>query len=721
MGQEIPEKEGETLLHYRLRARLGEGGMGVVYLAEDTRLGRTVALKVLREEYAADDEWNRRFQREARAVSAVNHPGVATLFDIYQDGARLFYTMEYVEGKNLRQVLEGGPLPVQHLLYGSQQVAEALAEAHRKGIVHRDLKPENVVESDSGYYKILDFGLARFLPETIARLGEDGSQLETITRDTTQAGKLVGTVSYMSPEQAQGKPVDARSDIFAFGSLVYELATGEAPFRRYNAIATFHAIVHEEPKPLRQVRPEIPEALEWIVNRCLAKDPRRRYQTASDLAEDLRALCEGRESGVRRIYRVRPETTLRRAGWRPWAIGAGLAAATMIALAAVMNLTAPPTVVLQPEQAGRPAPVLPASSGESQNTIVVSAFANNTGDPANDWLSQGVPEMLTTELAGGGDLKVISTQRLTDLVAMAERDAPAGIDAATTTEVARWAGAGIVIGGSIYKSGDSYRIDAQASDTRTGRVLAAAKAEGTDIFQMVDLLTADLRSGLNIGGEEEIPIEVVTTSSPEAFRHYTEGMNLYKDLHFEKAADAFLQSVEADPLFALAGMRLGMSLYLGGRKDEGLEQMRRAAKRPERMPERDKRLAGVVAAYFGEETARAEEEVARFAEAFPGDLEAKFWKAQAAAAAGNAAEAVRVLSEVVRKEPDNLPAVTALSEHLIRLGQADHAASILADYRERHPHAAGPLTKMIQQCEAAAREHGPPEAESRDGGVAPGR
>jgi tRNA A-37 threonylcarbamoyl transferase component Bud32/TolB-like protein/Flp pilus assembly protein TadD len=719
LGQDIPEKEGETLLHYRLRSRLGEGGMGVVYLAEDTRLGRTVALKVLREEYAADEEWNRRFQREARAVSAVNHPGVATLFDIYEDGARLFYTMEYVEGKNLREVLKGGPLPVQSLLYGSQQVAEALTEAHRKGIVHRDLKPENVVESDSGYYKILDFGLARFVPEGIARLGEDGSQLETITRDTTQAGKLVGTVSYMSPEQAQGKQVDARSDIFAFGSLVYELATGDAPFRRNNAIATFHAIVHEEPKPLRELRPELPEALEWIVNRCLAKDTRRRYQSAAELAEDLRALCEGRESGVRRIYRVRPGTTLRRAGWRPWAIGAGLAAVMMIALAAVMQWTQPPTVVLQPEQAGRPVPVLPASSGESQGTIVVSTFANNTGDTANDWLSQGVPEMLTTELAGSGDLKVVSTQRLNDLLAMAERDAPAGIDAATTTEVARWAGAGIVIGGSIYKAGDSYRIDAQASDTRTGQVLTAAKVEGRDIFQMVDHLTADLRKGLNIAEEEGPPIGVVTTSSPEAYRHYTEGMNLYKDLHFDEAAQAFLQSVEADPLFSLAGMRLGMSLYLDGKKNEGLEQMRRAAKQPERMPERDKRLAGVVTAYFGEETERATQEIARFDEVYPEDQEAHFWKAQAAADAGKSVEAVRVLSEVVRKEPDNLPAVQALSEHLIQLGNPAHAATILTDYRQRHPHAAGPLTKKIKECEAAAREQEQTAAESEDG--APGR
>ncbi|HXI03527.1 MAG TPA: serine/threonine-protein kinase, partial [Candidatus Saccharimonadales bacterium] len=296
--------DGRKLLHYRILDRLGEGGMGVVYRAEDTRMGRMVALKLLRPDLAGDDEWNRRFEREVRAASSFSHPGIATIYDFQHEGGSAFYTMELVEGRNLREVLKKeGPLPAPALVECALQIAAALAEAHRKGVVHRDLKPENVMESASGFYKILDFGLARCVPGDLLAPGT-GSSLETVPRDTTQAGRIVGTVSYMSPEQAQGAAVDARSDIFAFGSLVYELATGEPPFRRANAIATFHAIVHEDPPPLGAALPGVPGELERILARCLAKDPARRYQKASDLADDLRALRGSGASGAGRISAV---------------------------------------------------------------------------------------------------------------------------------------------------------------------------------------------------------------------------------------------------------------------------------------------------------------------------------------------------------------------------------------------------------------------------------
>ncbi len=535
---------GHNLLHYRILNRLGEGGMGVVYRAEDTRMGRTVALKVLRAELAADEEWNRRFEREERAASTFSHPGIATLYDFQRDGTNSFYTMEFVEGRNLREILKKqGPLPLAQLTGCGLQVAEALAEAHRKGVVHRDLKPENVMESASGYYKILDFGLARFTAGELTAPGT-GSRLETIPRDTTQAGKIVGTVSYMSPEQAQGVSVDARSDVFSFGSLFYELATGEPPFKRNNAISTFHAIVHEDPRPLREVCPDAPPDLERILTRCLDKDPARRYQKAAELADDLRLLHSGTESGSGSISAIRgyPGSRVARS-WQTWGVSSRRwAVATWIGLALIAGVIVgqlwlsgpdgegvgesarlgegaapsspvmlrPPGDAARDEEPRSPTGLGPAggrgaggAGGDAselarsgQRSIAVSPFVNNTGDADSAWLTQGVPEMITTALAGSGSLSVISTQRLSDLNAMAGRDGRSGMDGATATELARWAGATMVINGSIYRMGGEYRIDAQAYDTATGQVLAATRAQGKDVFDLVDRITDELKARL---------------------------------------------------------------------------------------------------------------------------------------------------------------------------------------------------------------------------------
>ena len=305
-GEGQPVQVGSTLKHYRIVARLGEGGMGIVYRAEDTRLGRTVALKVFPPDLVLDEERVDRFEREARAASSISHPGIATLYDFDRDGDTAFLTMEYVNGKTLRQLLNQGCLPMQQLFDCLAQVAEALAAAHRKGVIHRDLKPENIMSSDSGYYKILDFGLARMELESDGESdsGASPTQLATVSRELTSEGKILGTIAYMSPEQVQGHPLDSRSDIFSFGSMLYELVTGRSPFKGNNAIATFHAIVHDEPAPLAELRTDAPAELERIALKCLAKEPRERYQTAADMAVDLRALRRESESGSSRSVRL---------------------------------------------------------------------------------------------------------------------------------------------------------------------------------------------------------------------------------------------------------------------------------------------------------------------------------------------------------------------------------------------------------------------------------
>jgi len=687
--------------------------MGVVYRAEDTRLGRHVALKILREDLATDVEWNRRFHHEVRVASAVTHPGIATVYDFHHDGETAFFTMEYVEGRNLREVVDDGPMPLPRLIDASLQMAEALAVAHRKGVVHRDLKPENVMASDSGFYKILDFGLARL--DIAGGDPGSGSQLKTVSADTTGSGRLVGTVAYMSPEQAQGNAVDARSDIFTFGSLLYELATGLPAFRKKNAIATFHAIVHEQPAPLRNVRPGLPPRFERIVSRCLAKDPARRYPSTDALAEDLRALAQETGSAVGRIPWAAPGT---RPGRRVWLWGSA-ALITVAAIAALFLTMRGPGEVVQgvapatpaataalPDAARtEPAVSTPAASGY----LAVSAFANNTGDADADWMKRGLAEMLTTELAATGDFNVISTQRLYDLLAVAGRADLGSAEQATVTELARWAGAAMVVTGSIVRSAAGYRVDAQVYDTATGRVLTATKAEGEDVARMPALLAAGLAQGLRSGKGGAAPVApapALARIAPEASRSYTTGLELYHDLRFSEAAKEFQRSVSADPAFSLARLRLGMSLYLEGRKEAGLKALDEAAARAQDLPERERRLLVVIKdGLEGKEPATVDSALAGFVRRYPHDQEALFWKAQAASdVSGDPIAAIRILRGILEKEPDNLPAVSAMSMQLARLGRPGDARGILEDYIGRHPEAAEPLRKIIVACETAAAE-----------------
>jgi len=301
---------GQTLGHYRIEANLSEGGMGVVYRALDTRLGRAVVLKVLRPEFVADPDRKRRFVQEAKAASALNHPNIITIYDIDQAGGVDFIAMEYVRGKTLDQLIGRKGLRLNEALKYAVQAADALAKAHAAGIVHRDLKPANIMVTDDGLVKLLDFGLAKLTEPVEA--GESGNTRTDEPR--TEAGAIWGTVPYMSPEQAEGKPVDARSDIFSFGSVLYEMLTGRRPFQGETRVSTLSAILREEPKPLGEILESAPHELERIVARCMRKDPQRRLQHMDDLKLAIEELKEESESGKRSGH----VATLRAGrGWLP--------------------------------------------------------------------------------------------------------------------------------------------------------------------------------------------------------------------------------------------------------------------------------------------------------------------------------------------------------------------------------------------------------------------
>jgi len=321
---------GQTLGHYRIQEKLGEGGMGVVYLAEDTQLGRRVAIKLLPEEYAAQEDRLQRFLSEAKLASSINHPNIVSIYELGEAAGRRFIAMEYVPGQSLRASLQKRGLALKRLLELALPVAEALARAHRAGIVHRDIKPENLLVSEDGYIKVADFGLAKLKP---AHSGE-----ATVTGQvSTEAGKVVGTVAYMSPEQLQGQEIDARSDIFSFGAVLYEMATGRSPFLRDSAASTSAAILRDDPRPVRALAGGLPVEVENLVNKALEKDPAFRYQAMDELAADLRRLRRDLESGrLAATAEAAPGPRARRGRALHWA-GAAVIVALVMVLGVVLT------------------------------------------------------------------------------------------------------------------------------------------------------------------------------------------------------------------------------------------------------------------------------------------------------------------------------------------------------------------------------------------------
>ena len=287
---------GQTLKHYEVEEQLGKGGMGVVYRARDTRLGRPVALKILPPEFTKDEDRKARFDREARAASAVNHPAIAQIYEIDEGPEGLFIVMELVEGQTVKALIQGRELDLLGSLEIAMQVASGLQKAHEAGIVHRDIKPENVIVTPDGHAKILDFGLAKLLEPTSTPSADDISNMETLAK--TQAGFVLGTLRYMSPEQARGQPVDHRSDIFSLGVVLYEMVTGQQPFEGPTALDTLHALAYEETRPVTSIRPNIPPSLQRVVTRCLRKRAPDRYPDAKELITDLKTVQREVESGV---------------------------------------------------------------------------------------------------------------------------------------------------------------------------------------------------------------------------------------------------------------------------------------------------------------------------------------------------------------------------------------------------------------------------------------
>ncbi len=445
---------GQTISHYRILEKLGGGGMGVVYKAEDLNLGRYVALKFLPDHLASDPQALERFQREARAASSLNHPNICTVHEIGQQEGQPFIVMELLEGQTLKHRVAGKPLETEQVVDLAIQIADALDAAHSEGIIHRDVKPANIFVTKRGQAKVLDFGLAKLAKEH-SRVGETVgvSALPTATGEEllTSPGLAVGTVAYMSPEQARGDELDARTDLFSFGCVLYEMATGRQAFQGNTLAVVFEAILNRTPVALARLNADLPQELERVVAKALEKDRALRYQSAAEIRTDLKRLQRDTES--RRLAVARSEVTQTPRPW--WQQKAALAGG--LALAAVLAVSG---VVIREKVFFRP----PAK--HAPVTLLVADFDNTTSDPVFDGTLE---PMLGIALEGAPFISSYNRGQARKVAGLLQPGA-SRLDEPTARLVAVREGAGVVVAGTIARAAKGYRVEVKATDAITGKM-----------------------------------------------------------------------------------------------------------------------------------------------------------------------------------------------------------------------------------------------------------
>ena len=544
---------GQTLSHYRIVDKLGGGGMGVVYKAEDARLQRFVALKFLSPDLANSREALSRFRREARASSALNHPNICTVHDIGEQGSRAFFVMEFLDGTTVKHRIDSGQLEVDAVIGLAIQITDALEAAHAAGIVHRDIKPANLYVTSHGDAKILDFGLA-----TIRPTGSLDHTAVTRTGALTNPGSAVGTVAYMSPEQVRGQNVDARSDLFSFGVVLYEMVTGTKPFLGETPGLIFDAILNRTPTPAAQVKPELPSGLNRIIARCLEKDCELRYQHAGEIRSDLQRLRQDRQTGRLRAGMTEHRPTLtRRAVWL------SLAAAVVVAGALAGALY------------GRRPAVL-----TDKDTIVLADFTNTTGDPVfDDTLRQG----LAVQLQESPFLSLISDQHIQRTLRSMNQPADAQLTPAIAHDICVRTGSAAVLQGSIAMLGSQYVLGLRATSCTTDDILPdeqARAARKEDVLgalsQMAIRFRTRIGESLSTIEKHSTPFQEATTPSLEAWQAYSTGWRWLISAGWIRALPLFERAVEIDPGFALAHAQVGFGYSVIGESALGRQSLRKA-------------------------------------------------------------------------------------------------------------------------------------------------
>jgi tetratricopeptide (TPR) repeat protein/predicted Ser/Thr protein kinase len=648
----LSQPVGQTVSHYRILRKIGGGGMGVVYEAEDLKLGRHVALKFLPHELADDAQALGRFQREAEVASSLNHPNICTIYEIDEANGRSFIAMELLEGQTLRHRIAGKPLEIKTVLDLGIHIADALESAHSRGIVHRDIKPANVFVTNRGQAKILDFGLAKV---TLKPDGVDPSDATTASEEhLTSPGRALGTIAYMSPEQVRGEELDAPTDLFSFGAVLYEMCTGTLPFRGDTTGAMFDSILNRAPVAPVRINPDTPAKLEEIIHKCLEKDRNLRYQSAADIRTDLQRLKRDTESG-----RIAEASSGAMAV--PQALTAQRKRLWMVVVPILLVAALIGGGIFYRLRQTKPL--------TEQDTVVLADFVNKTED--DDALKQA----LAAELGQSPFLNLLSDRKISETLQMMGRPANQRITADVGRELCLRTGSKAVLGGTISSLGSHYLIDLNAVACNTGDTLAKQEAEATskeDVLKALSRASSSLRTKLGESLQSvqkfDVPIEA-TTSSLEALKNYSMGIRKGDAL----SIPFFKRAIELDPNFPMA--HAGLAVAYGNRQQPSLalEYATNAYELRDRATEREKLRISAHYFYARGEIDREAQTYELWIANYPRDFVPHGNLGSNYANIGQYDKALAETQETLRLEPDDVSNYVNLGITYLILNRLDEA------------------------------------------------